>query len=1078
MNLRSTITRSAVALMLVAGPQLAAQEQTGTLSGLTQGPDGKALAGARVTLQSPALFAPRTVVSNDKGEWRVPLLAVGNYTVKATKEGFVGPTIKDVRVGMGTGQRLDLKFRAMVEAGAVVEVSAPVVAQSAAEVKVAINYSGEQLWRIPVIAIGGGGIFEQAKILSPGVVTDNNNSKNGIRGTQSDAIGYFIDGVDVKDGGINAFTPIPDYVEDVQVVQSAVNAKDGRQMGGRINILTKSGGNEFAGSVRLTYHRVSRRANYFAGYSNSDADNSRDGIARTWNLTASGPIWKDHIWFSIANSRAAGTTSSLPLFTASGTPSNASAVLMPQPNVGGTNYPFEAYLTNVADKLRTPPPGTTIPLYDMGANIKGVGDSSFWDTKLTALLFADHTLSLSTSYRRGTSSPSASDFAGFVQNWIKVSQFGTGSTVRNSYSLNYRGSITSRLQVEAQYGRYTYESISYAAPDTAENPMKVYTALSNGRFASSYTTWGGAFPLFGTTGQDQKRSNANASLRFKYLADWKGSHELDFGIESVAMTNNPGYPEPGSLTRVGVGGYFVNASGGMSFPTIRFVGATLNGQQAGFANLISGDNFTRAAPAPIMINFWASNGDMVDRTKVIYVNDSWALDSNWSFNLGLRFSRFTVENTDGSSVLDTTMPEPRFQVKWDPTGKGVHVFSLTLARYAQEFTTTATSPWLVAANTVYTVRGWAGFGGQPLPGDPADGGNYGVRYVDYAQLTNPSNYLPTHYFRDARQQLTIDPGIKPAYNDEIAFNYRHAVKGGFVNLAVAQRTYKNTVLSALDYGLDNFQVVKDPSGQGAASKRVQLTRYLNSPFETKFTSLELSWQQAITTRFLFNGSYSYMKSTGVSESGVLNYLSLRNDPRYGLTGLERVPEGTLMRMQKLKVAWTYTHPVKGGDIAVTLFGDYLHDPNVTAASSSMLYRYINDANGTPILQPMPTTDPNGLAVQTIGDPSFTRYYSSLGQYRVQNDMYSANLKVDWNIPLDRKVRLIGSFSITNVFNMGTSFIFPGITSTASTTSGVPGRLMYDYTYAPGSYGSLTGTSERSRWNPPRSFSEVTIGLRF
>ena len=1078
MNLRSTISRSAVALMLAAGPQLLAQEQTGTLSGLAQGPDGKPLAGVRVTLESPALFAPRNAVTNDKGEWRVPLLPVGNYTVKAVKEGLIGPTIKDVRIGLGTSQRLDLKLRAMAEAGAVVEVAAPVVAMSAAEVKVAINYSGEQIWRIPVIAIGGGGIFEQARILAPGVVVNNNNSVNGIRGTQSDAIGYFIDGVDVKDNSTNAFTPIPDFVEDVQVVQSAVNAKDGRQMGGRINILTKSGGNEFSGSVRLTYHRVSRRATYFASYSNTDADGARDGIARTWNLTASGPIWKDRIWFSIANSRAAGTTGVLPLFTASGTPSNASAVLMPQPNVGGTNYPFEAYLTNVADKLRTPPPGTTTPTYDMGMSIPSVGDSSFWDTKFTALLYADHTLSLSTSYRRGSSTPTGSDFSGFTQTWIKASQFGPGSTVRKSYSLNYRGSITDKLQVEAQYGRYSFESISYAAPDTAEYPMKVFTSLSNGRFGSGYTTWGGAFPLFGTTGEAQKRSNTNAKVNFKYLADWKGSHEIDFGLENVAMTRNPGYPAPASLTRVGVGGYFVDATGAMSFPTIRFVGPTLNGQQAGFANLISGDAFTRAAPAPIMINFWASNGDMVDRTKVIYVNDSWALDSNWMFNLGLRLNRFSVENSDGSSVLDTTMPEPRFQVKWDPTGKGVHVFSLTLARYVQEFTTTATSPWLVAANTVYTVRGWAGLGGQPLPGDPADGGNYGVRYVSYAQLTNPNNYLPTHYFRDARQQLNIDPGIKPAYNDEIAFNYRHAVTGGFVNMAYAHRTYKNAVLSSADYGLENFQVVKDPSGQGAASKRVQLTRYLNSPFEVKWDSLELSWQQAITTRFLFNGSYSYMRQTGVQESGVLNYLSLRNNPAYGLTDMERVPSGVLLRMQKIKVAWTYVHPVKGGDIAVTLFGDYMHDPQATQASSSMLYRYIKDANGNPVLQPMPTTDPSGLAVQAIADPSFTRYYSTLGQYRNQNDTYSASLKVDWNIPLERRLRLIGSFSVTNVFNMGNSFIFPGITSAASTTSGVPGRLMYDYTYAPGSAGNLTGTSERTRWSPQRSFSEVTIGLRF
>lgn len=186
-------------------------------------------------------------------------------------------------------------------------------------------------------------------------------------------------------------------------------------------------------------------------------------------------------------------------------------------------------------------------------------------------------------------------------------------------------------------------------------------------------------------------------------------------------------------------------------------------------------------------------------------------------------------------------------------------------------------------------------------------------------------------------------------------------------------------------------------------------------------------------------------------------------------------------MQKVKVAWTYAHPVKGGDIAVTLLGDYLHDPAVGAAGSSMLYRYVKDANGTTVLQPMPTTDPNGLAVQAIGDPSFTRYYSTLGQYRSTNDTYSATLKVDWNIPIGfSRTRLIGSFAVINVFNMGTSFYAQpnGVASAATTTTGIPGRLMYDFTYPPGSAGTLTGVNERSLYTQPRTFTEITMGFRF
>ena len=217
----------------------------------------------------------------------------------------------------------------------------------------------------------------------------------------------------------------------------------------------------------------------------------------------------------------------------------------------------------------------------------------------------------------------------------------------------------------------------------------------------------------------------------------------------------------------------------------------------------------------------------------------------------------------------------------------------------------------------------------------------------------------------------------------------------------------------------------------------------------------------------------------MQEGGVLNYLSLRNNTSYGLTGQERLPQGLLLDMQKAKVAWTYAHPIKGGDIAVTLFGDYLHDPAVGALGTSTLYRYIKDGSGNTILQAMPTVDPNGLAVQAITDPSFTRYYSPLGAYRNSNDTYSASLKVDWKIPLGLgRAQLIGSLQIINIFNQGMNFQPPYSGTAAGTTDGIPGRLMYTQVYVPGSAGSLTGTSERSQWNQPRTFSEVTMGLRF
>ena len=115
---------SAVAFALVSGSALVAQVTSGSLSGSVKDAKGAPIVGATVTLDSPALFNPRVLKSNERGEWRAPLLPPGSYKVTAVKEGYITAAAKDIRLGVGTALSQDVVLKSVTAAAATVEVIA------------------------------------------------------------------------------------------------------------------------------------------------------------------------------------------------------------------------------------------------------------------------------------------------------------------------------------------------------------------------------------------------------------------------------------------------------------------------------------------------------------------------------------------------------------------------------------------------------------------------------------------------------------------------------------------------------------------------------------------------------------------------------------------------------------------------------------------------------------------------------------------------------------------------------------------------------------------------------------------
>ncbi len=250
------------AALLISAPA-AAQTFRGTILGTVTDTSGAVIAGAKVTVRSAATGLVRETQTSSDGSYAVPELPIGTYTVTVEQAGFQTAVTTDVKVDVAAERRVD----AVLRPGAVtqrVEVSGETLPQ----VETTTNVLGGTLestvlTNLPV----NGRDFDKLLFLVPGVagspdqITDSPGSfgifsMNGARGRANN---FLLDGTDMNDGYRNdpaineagvfgtpaTILPI-DAVSELRVL-SNYEPEYGRNAGAVVNIVTKSGTNEFHG---------------------------------------------------------------------------------------------------------------------------------------------------------------------------------------------------------------------------------------------------------------------------------------------------------------------------------------------------------------------------------------------------------------------------------------------------------------------------------------------------------------------------------------------------------------------------------------------------------------------------------------------------------------------------------------------------------------------------------------------------------------------------------------------------------------------------------------------------------------
>ena len=275
-----------------------AQVPTGTISGHVVSADGKALPGVTVSVMGSGLQGTRTAVSSDNGDYLVPLLPPGDYTVSFEIGAF--QTVRDVRRIAGTQTALlDVTMApASVTESVTVVASAQPFLETA---QVATNFKQDLMATLP-----SNRTLDAVLLMAPAVHATGPRGAFTIAGAQSYENLFTLDGAVITENlrGSPFTLYIEDALQETTVATAGVSAEFGRFEGGVANVITKSGGNLVSGSFRTSFANDNWRT--FTPFETAllaakpGSQLKVDKTVPTYEATVGGPVKRDRLWFFAA----------------------------------------------------------------------------------------------------------------------------------------------------------------------------------------------------------------------------------------------------------------------------------------------------------------------------------------------------------------------------------------------------------------------------------------------------------------------------------------------------------------------------------------------------------------------------------------------------------------------------------------------------------------------------------------------------------------------------------------------------------------------------------------------------------
>ena len=289
-----------LSLVVTVAPALSsAQDATGRIYGTVYDQQGAVIPGVQITVTSTATQDSRVATTDKEGLFQILALPIGNYKVTAEHAGFRSVVSAEQKLLINQALRIDFKM----EVGAAtqrVDVGAEAAPVETVNPTLGQSITGRVLTNMP---LNGRDMLDLA-LLQPGV-TESNDDNTGagnysIAGGRTDSVTFLLDGGNNNDllDNSNLLDPNPDAIAEFRLLTSDYTAEYGRNGGGIISIVTKSGTNQIHGSLfEFVRNRVFDANDYF----NKQQDLPRLDLKRNqYGATLGGPIIKDKAFFFLA----------------------------------------------------------------------------------------------------------------------------------------------------------------------------------------------------------------------------------------------------------------------------------------------------------------------------------------------------------------------------------------------------------------------------------------------------------------------------------------------------------------------------------------------------------------------------------------------------------------------------------------------------------------------------------------------------------------------------------------------------------------------------------------------------------
>lgn len=289
-------------LALVLFSSLLVQGDTGQLKGTVVDANGAAIAGADVKLISQSTAQLRELVTGDSGDFAFTLLPPGRYKLEVTANGFRTLVIDEASVNITQTTSLMVHLEAATVTG-VVTVNADATLVQAEQSQIGRVIESETIRQLPLPTRN----FQQLLTLSPGTSASvSNNTELGrgdsiisVNGQRTTSNNVRINGIDANAVGTNATpniaVPATDSLQEFIVQTSLYDASQGRNAGGNVEAVTRSGGNEFHGNA---YYFIRNKALNENDFFLKSAGQPTPVLSRhQFGGTLGGPIVHDRLFF-------------------------------------------------------------------------------------------------------------------------------------------------------------------------------------------------------------------------------------------------------------------------------------------------------------------------------------------------------------------------------------------------------------------------------------------------------------------------------------------------------------------------------------------------------------------------------------------------------------------------------------------------------------------------------------------------------------------------------------------------------------------------------------------------------------